>query len=241
MKLSDRDKLLILGVVFIALIALPIFLFIRPKNEKIKGLETELEGLNERYVYLKDLSDKQPFYESEIERLKNERTALIDGFAGGLKQENTIMFLRNMEISLPVRIQAEVFGEYEETFVAEGTVNPETRQVEGDLTALKTTTQVSYSCKYEQFKQLLNYVYSNDSKMTISSLKATYDPDLCIIKGSFTFDEYAIIGSGRSVDTLDIPELDRGHNTNPFTLYERVWKNEFGDRVDGEENKEDEE
>nr|MCR4648693.1 hypothetical protein [Lachnospiraceae bacterium] len=147
MKISDRDKLLILVVVFIALIALPIFLFIRPKNEKIKGMDAELVSLNERYNYLKDLSEKQPFYEAEIARLNEERTNLINGFAEGLKQENTIMFLRKIEKDFPLQMNTETFSAYEETPVTEGAVNPSTGQVEGDLTALKTSTVVSYQCE----------------------------------------------------------------------------------------------
>ena len=72
MKLSDRDKKIILGIIFIAIIVLPIFLFIRPKIDDIKNLDNELVTLNERYNYLKELDAKRPFYESEIERLNTE-------------------------------------------------------------------------------------------------------------------------------------------------------------------------
>ena len=53
MKISDRDKKLILFVLLVAVIALPIFLFIRPKNDKIKEMEAELVSINDRYNYLK--------------------------------------------------------------------------------------------------------------------------------------------------------------------------------------------
>ena len=58
MKISDRDKKLILFVLLVAVIALPIFLFIRPKIDKIKEMEAELVSINERYNYLKELSRK---------------------------------------------------------------------------------------------------------------------------------------------------------------------------------------
>lgn len=232
MKISDRDKLLILGILLIAIIALPIFLFIRPKNEKIKGMDGELVSLNERYNYLKELSEKQPFYESEIIRLNEERTNLINGFAKGLKQENTIMFLRGIEKELPVKMSTETFGIYEETPVTDGAVNPETGAVEGDLTALKTSTVVSYSCEYPQFKKLLDYVFSNNDKMTISSITAAYNEDTAKLEGAFTFNEYAFIGSGREVETLPIPTLDRGHNVHPFALFERRWIDDNGERID---------
>ena len=106
MKLSDRDKKLILGILLIAIIVLPIFLFIRPKIDAIKGLDTELVTLNERYNYLKDLDTKRPFYESEIARLNEERKDLVKGFAKGILQENTIMFLRDAELSFPINMES---------------------------------------------------------------------------------------------------------------------------------------
>ena len=238
MKISDRDKLLILGVLLIAIIALPIFLFIRPKNQSIKDMEAQLVTLNDRYNYLKDLQSKQPFYESEIARLNEERTNLIEGFAKGLKQENTIMFLRKIEKEFPITMFTETFSEYEETPVTEGYVNPETGSLEGNLTALKTSTVVSYRCNYDQLKHLLDYIYSNENKMNLSSISVSYNRDMAKVEGVFTFDEYAFIGSGRTVDTLPIPNLDHGHNVNPFALFEIEWVDEFGERIDGEDEEE---
>lgn len=241
MKISDRDKLLILGVLLIAIIALPIFLFIRPKNQSIKDMEAQLVTLNDRYNYLKDLQSKQPFYESEITRLNEERTNLIEGFAEGLKQENTIMFLRNIEKTFPLNMYSETFSAYEETPVTEGYVNPETGKLEGDLTALKTSTTVTYRCDYDQLKHLLDYIYSNDNKMNISSVTVAYNREMAKVEGVFTFDEFAFIGEGREVETLPIPNLDHGHNVNPFALFEIQWVDEFGERIDGENAEEVEE
>jgi len=232
MKISDRDKLLILVVLLAAIIALPVFIFIRPKNDKIKGLEGELVTLNERYEYLKGLSEKQSFYEEEIVRLNEERSSLIEGFASGLNQENTIMYLRGIEKEFPLTMHTEAFSAYEETPVSEGTVNPETGMVEGDLTALKTSTVVSFTCTYEQYKHLLEYVFGNENKMTITSINASYNEDTAKLEGAFTLNEYAFIGSNREADMLPIPELNRGGNVNPFALFEREWTNENGERID---------
>ena len=220
MKLSDRDKKLILGILLVAIIVLPIFLFIRPKNEKIKGLDAELVSLNERYDYLKGLSEKQPFYEAEIIRLGEEREKLIQGFAQGLKQENTIMFLRGIELSFPITMTAENFGGYNRTHVSDGYYNNETQSLEGDLEAVSTSTTVSYVCDYEIFKYFLNYIFTYNEKMTIPSITASYNPADNSVNGSFTINEYAFEGSGRSVDTAKIPTLDRGNNYNIFTMFD---------------------
>lgn len=203
MKLSDRDKKLILGILLIAIIVLPIFLFIRPKIDAIKGLDTELVTLNERYNYLKDLDSKRPFYESEIARLNEERKDLVKGFAKGILQENTIMFLRDAELSFPINMSAETFGEYNTTVV------------DSELTALTTTTGVSYSCEYAQVKDFLNYIFTYSDKMTIPSITMKYS-ESGLISGSFDISEFAFINDEEQVEQHPLPAIDRGGNEAIF-------------------------
>lgn len=203
MKLSDRDKKLILGILLIAIIVLPIFLFIRPKIDAIKGLDTELVTLNERYNYLKDLDSKRPFYESEIARLNEERKDLVKGFAKGILQENTIMFLRDAELSFPINMSAETFGEYNTTVV------------DDELTALTTTTGVSYSCEYAQIKDFLNYIFTYSDKMTIPAISMKYG-ESGLISGSFDISEFAFINDEEQVKQHPLPAIDRGGNEAIF-------------------------
>lgn len=204
MKLSDRDKKLILGILLIAIIVLPIFLFIRPKIDAIKGLDSELETLNERYNYLKDLDTKRPFYESEIERLNEERKDLVKGFAKGILQENTIMFLRDAELSFPIEMSAETFGEYQTTVV------------DSELTALTTRTGVSYACEYDQIKDFIDYIFSYSDKMTIPSITMKYKSDTGLIEGTFDISEFAFINDEEEVKQHPLPTIDRGGNEAIF-------------------------
>lgn len=220
MKLSDRDKKLILGILLIAIIVLPIFLFIRPKIDAIKGLDTELVTLNERYNYLKELDTKRPFYESEIARLNEERKELVKGFAKGILQENTIMFLRDAELSFPITMSAETFGEYNTTVV------------DDELTALTTTTGVSYSCEYAQVKDFLNFIFTYSDKMTIPSITMKYG-ESGLISGSFDISEFAFINDEEQVKQHPLPAIDRGGNEAIFANALPV--------VEGEEEEEVEE
>ena len=204
MKLSDRDKKLILGILLIAIIVLPIFLFIRPKNDDIKSLDSELVTLNERYNYLKDLDTKRPFYESEIARLNDERKGLVKGFAKGILLENTIMFLRDAELSFPIEMSAETFGAYETT------------EVDSELTALTTTTSVAYSCEYDQIKEFIDYIFTYSDKMTIPSVTMKYKSDTGNLEGTFDIREFAFINDEEQVTQHPIPAIDRGGNEAIF-------------------------
>ncbi len=220
MKLSDRDKKLILGILLLAIILLPIFLFIRPKIDSIKGLDAELVTLNERYNYLKDLDTKRPFYESEIARLNEERKDLVKGFAKGILMENTIMFLRDAELSFPIEMSAETFGEYQTTIV------------DNELTALSTTTGVSYSSDYAQIKDFINYIFTYSDKMTIPSITMKYDDDTGKIKGTFDISEFAFINEDEEVQQHAIPKIDRGGNEAIFADHLPVLEGEEEEEVE---------
>lgn len=211
MKISDRDKKLIMIVALLAIILLPIFLFIKPKKEEIATLDANLVTLNERLSYLKDLDSKRSFYEGEIVRLNTEREDMIKCYAQGIRQDNTIMFLRDIELSFPIGMFAETFGDYVRTPVTNGTYNTETGQLEGDLTALTTSTTVTYSCEYEKVKEFLNFIFTYSDKMSISGISMSYDPENGYISGNFVLNEFAFVGSGRSVEPAKIPELQRGN------------------------------
>ena len=211
MKISDRDKKLILFVLLVAVIALPIFLFIRPKNEKIKELDAQLVSINDRYNYLKELSEKQPEYEAKIAELNAERDKIIDDFPGGVLFENTVMFIRATELHFDKNFRATTmtFAEDEEETITEAKVNDNGEYVEG-LTALKATTTINYCGEYPEIKELLNYIFNQKDTMILSYVEMNLDQNTNMIGGTIVLDQYAITGNGKEVKQTAIPSMEHG-------------------------------
>lgn len=211
MKISDRDKKLILFVLLVAVIALPIFLFIRPKNEKIKELDAQLVSINDRYNYLKELSEKQPEYEAKIAELNAERDKIIDDFPGGVLFENTVMFIRATELHFDKNFRATTmtFAEDEEETITEAKVNDNGEYVEG-LTAVKATTTINYCGEYPEIKELLNYIFNQKDTMILSYVEMALDENTNMIGGTIILDQYAITGNGKEVKQTAIPSMEHG-------------------------------
>lgn len=212
MKISDRDKKLILFVLFVAIIALPIFLFIKPKNAETAALEAQLVDLNERYNYLKDLSAKQPEYEQKIVELNAERDAMISDYAGGVLFENTVLFLRECEIHFDEKFRAVTmaFAADEETEITEASV-VDGEYVDG-LTAIKATTTIDYNGHYDEIKEFINYIFNYKDKMVLSGVTMELDEETNLVKGVVVLDQYAISGNGKEVKTREIPDMLHGTN-----------------------------
>ena len=230
MKISDRDKKVIMFIILLAIVLLPIFLFIRPKIQSIKDLDTELVTLNERHAYLKELYEKKDWYEAETAELMKKREALINGYAKGIKQENTILYLRDIELEYPLYMSTESFTGIERTLVTAGTVD-ENGNVVGDLTAVVSNTVVSYTCGYDQIVRFLDYIYADKDKKVVPSINFAYDGGSGNFVGNFVLREYAFEGSGRSVDSRTVPGMERGGNETAF-YYEHLL-------VEGEEEVEE--
>ncbi len=212
MKISDRDKKLILFVLLVAIIALPIFLFIRPKSDAIKELDAQLVSINERYDYLKDLYDKKEEYERKIVELNAERDKMISDFAGGVLFENTVMFIRNTEIKYDNNFRAQVmaFAEDEETPITEASVNPTSGEYVEGLTAIKATTTIDYCGEYDEIKEFINYIFHYKDKMILSAVSMDLDKETNMIVGTVVLDQYAISGNGKEVSQTPIPNMAHG-------------------------------
>lgn len=236
MKISDRDKKLILIVLLIFIIALPIVFFIKPRLEKTKALTEELNSLTDRYEYLLELSAKQENYEKRIVELNAQRDEMIKIFPGDIKKENTIMFLRRIETSQnPMWFSTMAFGEYEEESITDADVNEQGEYTEG-LNALKLQTTITYMGEYEDLKALLDYVFNYDDKMIISSISMDAQTDNQI-KGTFVLDQFAVTGADNIIKDANIPNMLHGNDRIfPYYINEQNVNDYFG--VEEEEDEE---
>ncbi len=209
MKISDRDKKLIIFVLLVAIVALPIVFFIKPQNDKIKAMNAENDSLTKRYNELKALSEKQEEYEAKIVELNAQRDEMIKLFPGDILKENTVMFLRRIETSdHPMWFSTIAFGEYEENAITDADVNSE-GNYEAGLTALKLQTTLSYEAEYEDVKAFLDYIFKYDDKMIISSVSMDCQKDNKI-RGTVVLDQFAVTGADNSIKDANIPNMLHG-------------------------------
>ncbi len=217
MKLSDRDKKIIVIILIALVVALPYLLLIKPTNEKSVVLDGEIAALQERFNYLDGLNQQREFYLSEIERYGTERETIIGDFAEGLRQENIIMFLRGLEFDIPVTMHTLTFGAHELTPIAVGTTN-EDGSVTGAVDAYKTETAVVYTCEYEGIKSFLDYILTYDERMVVSAIDIAYDDATGTVGGMFVLDQFAITTDGRELPAAVIPAMEHG-NESVFGTY----------------------
>lgn len=240
MKISDRDKKIIVIVLIAMVIGLPYLFIIRPFGEKQDTVEAEIVTLQERYDYLNELNQQRAFYLGEIDRLTKERGTIIAEYAEGIRQENIIMFLRGLEFELPMAMKTISFSGNAVTPISAGVADAE-GNVTDAIDAVASHTSVAYSCKYEEMKTFLNYIFGYEDKMTVSSVDMTYDSATGQISGMFVLDQYAMVQEGSELDAAVIPSMEHGVESifgtyiSDEELLEQMGAGDEGDAEDEEE------
>ena len=233
MKLSDRDLKLLILLLIAVVIACPIFFVLRPYNTKIQETEAHIAELQTRQAFLAKLNENRQFYFDSIDLLDNERSKLIEQYAKGLRDENTVMFLANTEKQLPIAMRTLSFTSGEPTEITEAYVNDQGEVVEG-LSAYTSMATVEFVAQYDAFKSFLSYIMSNQDKMVLSSVSADQDDMDGTIKGVFILNQYAVSGEGRELDAAKIPAMEH-HVDNIFGVPSMLEEEEPAPEEGGEE------
>ena len=209
MKLSDRDFKLLILLLIAVVIACPILFVLRPYNNKIADTQAHIDELKERQAFLAKLNENRQFYNDSIALLDSERSKIIENYAKGLRDENTVIFLANTEKQIPIAMRTLSFTEGEPTQITEDSVNENGELVEG-LKAYTSLSTVEYVAQYDAFKSFLAYIMNNEDKMVLTSVTADQDDMDGSIKGVFILSQYAVSGEGRELDAAKIPTMDHG-------------------------------
>lgn len=209
MKLSDRDLKLLVIFLLAVVIALPIIFVLRPYNKKIEEVNAHITELKERQSFLAKLNENRQFYNDSIALLYSERSKIVENYAKGLRDENTVMFLANTEKQIPIAMETLSFATEDPVVISESTINSEGEMVEG-LMAYTSHSTVGYTTTYDSFKDFLNYILNCKDKMVVSSITADQDDSNGMITGVFVLDQYAVTGEGRELEPAKIPSMEHG-------------------------------
>ena len=208
MKIKDRDVKILLLLLIVAIVVLPYFFFIKPTNEKIDGLTAEIQTLSERQAYLQALDQNRDYYLKSIEVLNSARDKLIANYPGGIKQENTIVFLRNLELTNPLSMLVIAFGDVERIPVSDAFVDQNGEEHEA-LTALAQTNTINFTSTYEEMKSMLAYFNNYEERMVVSAISMD-KKETGLLEGTFVVNQYAVLGTGKELAPAKIPTVEHG-------------------------------
>lgn len=247
MKLTEKDKNLLLILAVIAAFCLPLVLLVQPAMNKCEALTREISELQSRKSYLDQIVAAGSTYQEEAENIAVKKEELMNRFPSDIPQEASLLFMDNTEKKLPISLYQVGFGEDVAMQMTSAPTQEAIDQVEADtgdvtddsvyadttsqtavtsgLTGISTSTDFSYMAGYEEFKEFLDYIENYNDRMVITSLTASYAMDMNQVNGNFTLIQYALKGEDRNPVSFLEPEMIQGTN-NIFTQASGVFHEE---------------
>ena len=247
MKLTEKDKSLLLILAVIAAFCLPLVLLVQPAMNKCEALTREISELQSRKSYLDQIVAAGSTYQEEAENIAVKKEELMNRFPSDIPQEASLLFMDNTEKKLPISLYQVGFGEDVAMQMTSAPTQEAIDQVEADtgdvtddsvyadttsqtavtsgLTGISTSTDFSYTAGYEEFKEFLDYIENYNDRMVITSLTASYAMDMNQVNGNFTLIQYALKGEDRNPVSFLEPEMIQGTN-NIFTQASGVFNEE---------------
>lgn len=237
MKLSERDKKLLMILVIVIIVCVPYFFVIQPAMDKMTVLESEISSLKSDIKYRENLALSAKDYEDAAAKYAVAEADLISRFPSDLLQEASLLFIHNTEQILPISLYQVAFGDdvaaqvtsaaeeqaINEVEAATGDVtqdqviedNTTTTNVGSGLMGIQTQTRFAYDSGYKEFKDFLKYIMDYNDRMVITELEASYSGEMELVTGTFTLNQYALKGEGRNKVQYLEPNMIQG-TTNVF-------------------------
>ena len=237
MKLSERDRKLLLILVIVIIVCAPYFFVIQPLMDKVDSLGKEISDLNAQVKYREELALMEEEYGKAAEQMAAMETELLSKFPSDLPQEASILFIHNTEQVIPISLYQVAFGDdvaAQVTSTAEEQAIEDVEAETGDttqteviedntqttslglgLTGIQTQTRFAYDAGYEEFKDFLKYIADYHDRMVITELEASYSGEMNLVSGNLTLSQYALKGEERNTVQFLEPNMIQG-TTNVF-------------------------
>ena len=200
LKVSERDKKLLIVVMAVLIMALAYFFGYSNLSAQVDELSTKKTSLETTKRDLKEKNNNKHKYINDTDKLSKACTVLIDKYDSTTSQPNAIEFFNKTEdvtgvwvksLSLSPATVLYKFGQ-----IASSNVNG-TSSYTSNLVGYKSSINISYEGDYSQWKNFVKYINTYASKSTIDSLTATYNDSTGVVSGTASISLYAIQGGDR--------------------------------------------
>lgn len=243
MKITKKDIQLLIALAGILIAAAAYFLVFTKYMEKAEVLENENLSLASEVTRLEALDAKKDTYTQHTQEMKGEIIEFENKFPADILPEDSIMTVKAMEDSTNTTVASISFGEATEVVynqngqTGEGTSSDATAQANtntqeatqanaSDVQGVVSTTTVyadshlyevplgiSIQCTYDDFKDLIKYIYGQQNRMSVEGVNISYDATNNQLSGNMTLDTYYLLGTEKVYAPVDVPKNQLGVDT----------------------------
>lgn len=223
LKISENDRRLLFLLFSLIVIAVSYFFIYTKNNNQTNEINESNEVLKARVEELYDMQAQMDLMKEEIQVFTQETEKIKALFPPGLKTEDTIVMLVDLEKAADMKISSATFAmnelfspsadfqqESEETTSEESEEEAVNLPNVGILFGYKSTITIAYQTNYAGLKKAIDYINQNPDQMTIGDLSAAYDTSTGNLMGSMSIHMYSLIGTDKVYEAPFIDGINIG-------------------------------
>jgi hypothetical protein len=210
MKLGNKEKNLIKGLIGVVLAVLVWMFVASPIKDKKEALAAENAELKVKKEEYEAVNAQKAKYEEGMTALKEEREELLEAYPAGMLREDEIMYWANMERANTGQLALENIGMsgLQEVFV-DGQA-PSDEEGATQLHLYKAPVNYTFKSTYTGVKGMTDYVFAQNDKKSIEGLSVAYNEETGNLEGSIDINMYYMIGTGKDHTPATIPSVPTG-------------------------------
>lgn len=227
-NVSERDKKLLFLLGAILVVAVAYFFVFRSNMSKAEEYKEKNQGLRDYIVELDAKIENKQIKETEIIEYNNERSEILDRFAGGMSHELAVKLLADLEketeltstqVTLAVnniffdQQEAEnnsLIAPEEISSVSSIAVEGKSEQEFTKVTGYKTSLTIEFACTDEQLRAATDFVNEYEEKMSVESITVGYDETTGGLTGTMVICMYAVAGTDKEYEEPIIDNVTSG-------------------------------
>lgn len=211
MKISERDKILLIILLIAAILGGSYFIFDKISKENVK-LEEQVTNLSRRHSELVQKNANKHNYETDSIENNAKFDEILGMYKTSISQEQTLLFLTEVEKNTGVWLKQQSLDNPSDIYqfgrvTSSNPAKSGQRVYTTDNVGISTNTNVSYECTYDQLKTVLTYLREHGKKVTINNMSYSYAAATDMVTGTMSLTLYAIKGSERPEMDIDIKDV----------------------------------
>ena len=203
MRISNRDKGILLGLLGFVLAVLSYVLVFNPMTLKNQELKNELATLQTREAELLELEKNMDDYKGQIASYKKHIDEMVAKFPAEVKPESEIMYAVELEDQLDVEFSTLNYGTPTEIAAVEG-------ETEATVVGYCTPLSATYNATYKGLKDVILHTADKADRMVVDTVTASYDSATGNLVGSMTINMYTVVGTERMYKEPYVPAMFMG-------------------------------
>lgn len=216
MRSSKKDVWLLIGLLGILAAVCSYCLIYQPVTKKADDLEQENQKLQAEITDLKIKMNNRDSYLTDTESMRQKIEEIYRQFPADVREEDGILLAVNEELASSMMISSITIGEREPVILPDAAEDREEehsdgKEEDGSFTLMKRNVAFHYLVSYEGLKKGIRNIVTQDNRMSIESLTASYDEATGLLTGLISVDMYCVPGqSGKQYLPPDFPSAAPG-------------------------------